>query len=415
MLKSARLSLALAKAELSRAMGAKQAAADAAEGDFGEMGRGGITAGHKQFNAATEKAQKAQADVDAAQKTVDGYQEAINTISAGLNAPEFKPAAAAVKAKKQKGPTAAQIEAKHEEEMARLQQEELQAQLDITTDSSDRAQISRQILTKEYNERATKINADKYFTKAQKAAQIAELNKLYGVRGTSANGEIVVDGSGGLLGKAITREENEADEKREADIAKAQYDAQKDALQALYDLADSTDERRRIALEMVDLDYKAKRAQEQAIVDSKVASQTEKDAASAQIKVLDDQVSGKRTAANRANESPLQTEVRTLNKSNGAINDQVEGYVVDELNSVRDSIRSAITKQLGITNDPLINGLLDMLIEQVLLKPIANALEKAQNPPLAAAAVSSAASCPASAPSLGEPAAARCRPGRCIA
>jgi hypothetical protein len=262
--------------------------------------------------------------------------------------------------------------------MARLQQEELQAQLDITTDSSDRAQISRQILTKEYNERATKINADKYFTKAQKAAQIAELNKLYGVRGTSANGEIVVDGSGGLLGKAITREENEADEKREADIAKAQYDAQKDALQALYDLADSTDERRRIALEMVDLDYKAKRAQEQAIVDSKVASQTEKDAASAQIKVLDDQVSGKRTAANRANESPLQTEVRTLNKSNGAINDQVEGYVVDELNSVRDSIRSAITKQLGITNDPLINGLLDMLIEQVLLKPIANALEKAQ-------------------------------------
>jgi hypothetical protein len=104
MLKSARLSLALAKAELSRAMGAKQAAADAAEGDFGEMGRGGITAGHKQFNAATEKAQKAQADVDAAQKTVDGYQEAINTISAGLNAPEFKPAAAAVKAKSRRAP-----------------------------------------------------------------------------------------------------------------------------------------------------------------------------------------------------------------------------------------------------------------------------------------------------------------------
>ncbi|QCI95169.1 hypothetical protein [Novosphingobium sp. EMRT-2] len=60
-----------------------------------------------------------------------------------------------------------------------------------------------------------------------------------------------------------------------------------------------------------------------------------------------------------------------------AINEDVEGYVVDELNSVRDSIRSAVEKQIGI-KDPLISSLLNLLIEDVLMKPIAAALDKAR-------------------------------------
>ncbi|QOV95270.1 hypothetical protein [Novosphingobium sp. ES2-1] len=47
-----------------------------------------------------------------------------------------------------------------------------------------------------------------------------------------------------------------------------------------------------------------------------------------------------------------------------------------KLNNVRDGIRGAIEKQLGV-KDPLISGLLNLLIENVILKPLADALANA--------------------------------------
>lgn len=67
---------------------------------------------------------------------------------------------------------------------------------------------------------------------------------------------------------------------------------------------------------------------------------------------------------------------RRLNRSDGAVQDQIESYVVEELDQVRDGIRGALEKRLGV-KDPLISGLLNMLVENVVMKPLADALAKA--------------------------------------
>ena len=46
---------------------------------------------------------------------------------------------------------------------------------------------------------------------------------------------------------------------------------------------------------------------------------------------------------------------------------------VDEGESVRSALRNGISKVIG-TDDPLINGLIDILIQQLILKPLADAL-----------------------------------------
>ena len=73
----------------------------------------------------------------------------------------------------------------------------------------------------------------------------------------------------------------------------------------------------------------------------------------------------------RQHQNPLQAFASTLD--NRDTTTEVQSLVVDELTSVRNAIHSAVESITG-TKDPLINGLIQMLIENVLLKPIANML-----------------------------------------
>ena len=77
---------------------------------------------------------------------------------------------------------------------------------------------------------------------------------------------------------------------------------------------------------------------------------------------------------NRRNESPIAGYSRRLRETDVA--DQVEGYVVDELQHVQDGIASALSNAIG-TDDPLITGLLNLFIQEVIMKPLADALASA--------------------------------------
>jgi hypothetical protein len=84
--------------------------------------------------------------------------------------------------------------------------------------------------------------------------------------------------------------------------------------------------------------------------------------------------SARREGTERDNESPLASYSRKLNETD--IRDRVEEYAVDELQHVQDGIRDALTKKLGI-KDPFLAGLLDLFIQQVIMKPLANAMSNA--------------------------------------
>lgn len=160
------------------------------------------------------------------------------------------------------------------------------------------------------------------------------------------------------------------------DLAQERYSTDRDGLQIQYDLADSQTERKRLALEMLDLELRYQKALLEGVIASETATEAEKKRAQAALDGLNATASGKREAASRSNETPLEAYRRKLDRSPDAINEQVESYVVEELDNVRDGIRGALEKAIG-TDDPLISGLLNLLIEQVILRPLAEALASA--------------------------------------
>ncbi|WP_288803913.1 gene transfer agent family protein [uncultured Novosphingobium sp.] len=118
------------------------------------------------------------------------------------------------------------------------------------------------------------------------------------------------------------------------------------------------------------------RAQLQAIIDLEGANSAAGKRAQIALDAQTEITNGRKASALRSNQSPLEAYRDKLDRDAGETSDLVEGYVVDELQSVRDSIRGSIEKQIGI-KDPLISGLLNMLIEDVLIKPMLDSLKNA--------------------------------------
>ncbi|QCI95168.1 hypothetical protein [Novosphingobium sp. EMRT-2] len=104
-------------------------------------------------------------------------------------------------------------------------------------------------------------------------------------------------------------------ERDTADLADQQYNIQRDALQAQGDLADSAAERKRIALKIIDLEDQYQRSMLETVKNSQTASDAEKRRAEAALAALDGQTAAKRTSASRANETPLESYRRRLNRS----------------------------------------------------------------------------------------------------
>lgn len=257
-------------------------------------------------------------------------------------------------------------------ELAQLRIEELQARLDLATTAEARAQLQRKILAEERAQRVAEIAANKDLSDKQRKAALDAIDRLYGAQGE--NGDIVV--APGRYDQRVSRDLEREQAQQAQDIADERFRAEQEILRNQYDLADSSAERKRLALASIDLEERYQRAQLQAIIDLEGANSAEGQRAQAGLDGLGEISDGRRRIAERSNQSPLEAYRDRLDRDGGETSDMVEGYVVDELQHVRDSIRGGIEKQLGI-KDPLISGLLNMLIEDVLIKPITDALSEA--------------------------------------
>lgn len=256
-----------------------------------------------------------------------------------------------------------QRQRRYEEELGRAQDDLLQAQRDLTGSAERRYEIDvesentalarrKQEIQREANEKQIDGSRVKELQDAEAAASAERLKVL-------------------ALEKSV-RLESDANALRQQML-----DAEVEMLSLQEGLADSTSERQEIAARRLAAERRAETASLNAIITSTDPNVSAGERALAQNR-LDSQ--GDRFAARaaqdeRANESPFEAYRRALNRSPGQIRDQVEALVVDELGSVRDGITGALTKALG-TKDPLITGLLNLLIENVLMKPIAAALAK---------------------------------------
>lgn len=163
--------------------------------------------------------------------------------------------------------------------------------------------------------------------------------------------------------------------KRKADEALkdiiAANDNQRDILSAQQDLAQTAEQRRQIQLKLLDLDRKEEEAK---LRETIATSQDPNEVARAQQRLNDlPAIYGSRQASVlQSTQSPLEKYISDNNPA--LIGERVQGLVVDELESVRQGIDNAIMSAIGV-KDPLLAGIIDMFIQEVIIQPIARAFQ----------------------------------------
>ena len=143
-------------------------------------------------------------------------------------------------------------------------------------------------------------------------------------------------------------------------------------------LADTREEKLALEMRLLDLAYEQEKLELEAVKASRELLLGAKASADAQWQIADSrlQMLGQlkaRDAASvqRDNEGPLAVYARNLGAT--SLGDQAEQIVVDQLQTVQNGITDALAGALG-TKNILIKSLIAMFVQQVIMRPIAEAL-----------------------------------------
>jgi len=246
-------------------------------------------------------------------------------------------------------------------------QQELQAQLALATNAGDRLDIQKQLLENNRAGKIAEIEASKTLTDAQKAIRTAYVNRLYGQPGKiGPNGEVIAEGRPGLLVQRANRDF----EAEQARLANDMLQQQAETAQAWAQVTPSIRERARLEAEALRLQQQIQtNLLEQQIATGKIA-----DADKARAELRSQQAAAQVGLAQR-NGGPLDQYVTGLEANKLDTGLRVEALMVQELDYVHRSIGDSISRRLGVT-DPFLKGLIDMFVEDVLVRPFAEALQK---------------------------------------
>jgi len=362
-LASAQASLILAEAEASRARSkARQELAAASNANPGSaMMAGG---GSVSLTSARRASAQADANAKAAEQTVIALTKKISAIDTAITAPEVSASPSPGKKdkpNKSSGPTAEEIAFRNASEQRQLDAEIIRAKIDLATDIDERARLERELLAIEKAQRFAELDADKDIGKKARAAREKSLVELYGARSGASGADIVV-GGGGLVSKSVDRD---VDEQRRQ-IAIDALSRERAALEAEAELAPTRQARLDAELAILSL----LETEERQRLEQQIASGQITDAMKARAD-LERTLAARREVTQRNGESPLARRARELETTD--IGDEVERYAVEELQHFQDGLRNAITKKLGI-KDPFLASLLDLFIQQNIIKPLTQAL-----------------------------------------
>ncbi len=317
--------------------------------------------------ARTREAQ-ARADIMAAEQTKAAYAKQIAELDAAIKAaPNVRtpPAGGGAAPKHTGGGSRArqvdpdELARRFEDDLARGEVELLQALADVTGTLEARRDAERATIRAEQEATARSIQADKDLSDAQRGRLLALNDQIAAAR----------------LAAIEAEREREA---IEATVLLRQEDLrnQQDVLRLQADLADTAKKRREIELRLLDLQYEEERIRLQAIADDERASNAERAAANGRLASMGEQYELEREGVIRDTESPFERYRRRLNRSQEQVQEDAEQWMVDELEGIQDRLHKAITDKLGV-KDPILGGILDLFIEQVIMRPLADAFANA--------------------------------------
>lgn len=284
------------------------------------------------------------------------------------------------KPKGRTGPTSAEIAARFADESLRLEMEALQARERLAMSSAERADLQLEMLQLEREQRIAEIDASE-FSEKQKDALRKQVDELYGTAPLlAAQGEIIVQANEGLIAQSIKRDELYELEQRAAEAMRDQYDLRRDHLQLDYELAETQEERKRIAADILEAEQEYRRNQWEMVLASDLSTKAEKDRAQAILNSLA-ALEGKEAAANeKANRTEVERYLDDLDMSVGEMNEAIDGIRIDGLEALNAGLVDAMTgvKSLGavfknIANQ-IIGDLLRIAIRKAIIQPLAGAL-----------------------------------------
>lgn len=285
---------------------------------------------------------------------ISGYDVMGNPLPGTPSAGRGTSSAAPASGKTKKGPRSPLGPNAFAREEASLNDRILRLKNDESLTAEERAKIELDRVEAARNAANQDVSTDKKYTDAQKSRIVALNNQVAALEAASVVYE------------------------RDAEIAKRDYalasDANKRTQEVLESQADIADTRRQqyeVEKRILTLRQSQERADYELLLKSRNPDDVTRGRAG--LARLDEKHANERASLDRRFESPLQAYSRRAGRDPG---DQIEELITQELDYVQDSISGAITKRLGV-KDPFLTGIIDLFIQQVIMKPIAEALANA--------------------------------------
>jgi tape measure domain-containing protein len=363
-LASARASQALAQAELARAtarynsMQAEATAAAMAGGEGGAIAasqmRGGGEAERRQAAINLKTQIQNVRDLQAALKTIDTAITSVPT-PAVSNPGKPKKIKKANASKAATGPSAADIERRYLDELDSLRSQMAGAEASIARSADERAELELRQLENARRQTLRSLDADEDYSEAQKARVRAAVEAV------------------ALAEREVIEFNRRAAREREAvDLADDEYRAREERLRLEYDLATTEAQRRDIALRILDAEDAYLRAKLEAVIASETATEAEQERARIALASLENTSGARRRVVDRAHQGPLGRYADGMADPAA----QVEEAVARKLQAVNEGISDALTDALG-TDDQFVKDLFSIFLDQVIFKPLAEALDQA--------------------------------------
>lgn len=283
--------------------------------------------------------------------------------AAGVDVTKDRPASASVRPSRTtgarsntgapSGPSAADLEARFQDELASIQSRVLSARATQATSAEQRANFEREQLRLVEESEQRRLAGDKDLTDAQRAQLFLRLSAL-----------------GNAERQAIAFREQAEIEQRNSDLADEKGRAETDALRLQFDLATTDKDRRRIAFQILDAEQRQLREKLLAQINSKTLNDVDKERARIALAALDAQAADQKAAADQQYASPLK---RYANNAKDA-DKRVEEAAVQRIEQLNETITDAMTRALGI-KDPFLSQLIRIFLDKNVFGPLAEALQ----------------------------------------
>ncbi len=261
------------------------------------------------------------------------------------------------------GPTQAEIDARFRHELFSLTQQTLSARQQLAQSAEEEADLALRSIEQTRRNVLIDLENEKHYSASQKERLSQQVEAI-------AQDETEI----------VERQKRARLEQEASDLAQTRLAGEVDALQAQLDSADNAADRNRLALRIFDLEE----AERQAVLARVAANEDLSDAirqrAAVELQLAKDSQGGRRSNVERGNQSPAQQFMRELNRSSGAIQEDLEAIAVNGLDNLNNDIADAImgAKSLGDAfgdmANMIIRDLIRIAIQQAIIKPMAESL-----------------------------------------